>query len=216
FKNAVPVRDYEDLKGYIAHLKAGEPDILWPGKPLYFAKTSGTTSGTKYIPITKESIPNHINSARNSILSYIAETGKAEFLDEKLIFLSGSPVMTETGGVLTGRLSGISNHHVPAYLRANQMPSYETNCIEDWETKLDKIIDETITQRMGLISGIPPWVQMYFDRIIERTGRPIKDVFPDFSLLIYGGVNFEPYRARLFESIGKTVDSIETYPASEG
>jgi hypothetical protein len=216
FKNAVPVRDYEDLKGYIAHLKAGEPDILWPGKPLYFAKTSGTTSGTKYIPITKESIPNHINSARNSILSYIAETGKAEFLDEKLIFLSGSPVMTETGGVLTGRLSGISNHHVPAYLRANQMPSYETNCIEDWETKLDKIIDETIDQRMSLISGIPPWVQMYFDRIIDRTGKKIKDVFPDFSLFIYGGVNFEPYRAKLFESIGKKIDSIELYPASEG
>lgn len=216
FKEAVPVRDYEDLKGYISHLKAGESDILWPGKPLYFAKTSGTTSGTKYIPITKESIPNHINSARNAILSYIAETKKAEFLDKKLIFLSGSPVMTETGGVLTGRLSGISNHHVPGYLRANQMPSYETNCIEDWETKLDKIIDETIDQPMSLISGIPPWVQMYFDRITDRTGKKIKDVFPDFSLFIYGGVNFEPYRAKLYESIGKRIDSIELYPASEG
>lgn len=216
FKEAVPVRDYEDLKGYIAQLKAGESDILWPGKPLYFAKTSGTTSGTKYIPITKESIPNHINSARNAILSYIAETKKAEFLDKKLIFLSGSPVMTETGGVLTGRLSGISNHHVPAYLRANQMPSYETNCIEDWETKLDKIIDETLDQPMSLISGIPPWVQMYFDKIIDRTGKKIKDVFPDFSLFIYGGVNFEPYRAKLYESIGKRIDSIELYPASEG
>jgi phenylacetate-coenzyme A ligase PaaK-like adenylate-forming protein len=216
FREAVPVRDYEDLKPYIARLKEGEEHVLWPGKPLYFAKTSGTTSGTKYIPISRDSISNHINSARNAILTYIAETKKSRFLDDKLIFLSGSPVLTETGGVLTGRLSGISNHHVPAYLRANQLPSYETNCIEDWESKLDKIIDETIDQRMSLISGIPPWVQMYFDKIIERTGKKIKDVFPEFSLFIYGGVNFEPYRAKLFESIGRSVDSIELYPASEG
>jgi len=216
YKSAVPVNDYEDLKSYIARIKEGEENILWPGKPLYFAKTSGTTSGTKYIPISKDSISNHIDSAKNAILTYIAETKKAAFLDNKLIFLSGSPVLTETGGVLTGRLSGISNHHVPAYLRANQLPGYETNCIEDWEVKLEKIIDETIDQRMSLISGIPPWVQMYFDRIIDRTGKKIKDVFPDFSLFIYGGVNFEPYRAKLFESIGKPVDSIELYPASEG
>ena len=216
FKRAVPVTDYEGLKGYIAEVKEGKEDILWPGKPLYFAKTSGTTSGTKYIPISRDSISNHIDSARNAILNYVAETGKAQFLDHKLIFLSGSPILTETGGVLTGRLSGISTHHVPGYLRSNQLPSYETNCIEDWETKIEKIIDETIDQRMSLISGIPPWVQMYFDRIIERTGRQIKDVFPDFSLFIYGGVNFDPYRTKLFESIGKPVDSIELYPASEG
>ncbi|MHA4737263.1 GH3 auxin-responsive promoter family protein [Dyadobacter sp. MSC1_007] len=216
FRQAVPVSDYEDLKPYVEKIKSGESDILWPGKPLYFAKTSGTTSGTKYIPISKDSISNHIGSAKNAILTYIDETKKSEFLDNKLIFLSGSPILTETGGVLTGRLSGISNHHVPGYLRSNQMPSYETNCIEDWETKLDKIIDETLDQPMSLISGIPPWVQMYFDKIIERTGKKIKDVFPDFSLFIYGGVNFEPYRAKLFESIGKPIDSIELYPASEG
>ncbi|PWJ56641.1 GH3 auxin-responsive promoter [Dyadobacter jejuensis] len=216
FKEAVPIHDYEDLKGYIELLKAGEPDILWPGKPLYFAKTSGTTSGTKYIPITRDSISNHIDSARNAILNYVAETNNSAFLDKKLIFLSGSPTLTETGGILTGRLSGISNHHVPGYLKSNQLPSYTTNCIEDWEEKLEKIIDETLGQPMSLISGIPPWVQMYFDRIIARTGRPIKDVFPDFSLFIYGGVNFEPYRAKLYESIGKPIDSIELYPASEG
>lgn len=216
FRQAVPVSDYEDLKPYVEKIKSGESDILWPGKPLYFAKTSGTTSGTKYIPISQDSISNHIGSARNAILTYIDETKKSAFLDNKLIFLSGSPILTETGGVLTGRLSGISNHHVPGYLRSNQMPSYETNCIEDWETKLDKIIDETLDQPMSLISGIPPWVQMYFDKIIERTGKKIKDVFPDFSLFIYGGVNFEPYRAKLFESIGKPIDSIELYPASEG
>lgn len=216
FKQAVPVRDYEDLKGYIQQVIDGQDDVLWPAKPIYFAKTSGTTSGTKYIPISKDSISNHIDSARNALLNYIHETGKAEFLDQKLIFLSGSPVLDTKGSVPTGRLSGISNHHVPAYLRTNQMPSYETNCIEEWEEKLERIIDETINQRMSLISGIPPWVQMYFDRIIARTGKPIKDVFPDFQLFVYGGVNFEPYRAKLFDSIGKKIDSIEMYPASEG
>ncbi|WP_288425491.1 GH3 auxin-responsive promoter family protein [uncultured Spirosoma sp.] len=216
FRQAVPVRDYEGLKPYVERILAGESDVLWPGKPLYLAKTSGTTSGVKYIPITRDSIPNHINSARDALLNYINETGKSDFLDKKLIFLSGSPELTEKNGIHIGRLSGIVNHHVPAYLRSNQLPDYETNTIDDWETKLERIIDQTIDQPMSLISGIPPWVQMYFDRIQERTGKPIKDVFPDFSLFVYGGVNFEPYRAKLFDSIGKRIDSIETYPASEG
>jgi hypothetical protein len=216
FKKQVPIRDYEVLKPYVERVLHGEENILWPGKPAYFAKTSGTTSGTKYIPITKESVPNHINSARNALLAYVHETGNGSFLDGGLIFLSGSPELDEKAGIKTGRLSGIVNHHVPQYLRSNQKPSYATNCIEDWETKLDKIIDETVYENMTLISGIPPWAQMYFDRIVANTGKKIKDVFPNFSMFVYGGVNFEPYRAKLFDTIGKQIDSIETYPASEG
>jgi len=216
YQKQVPVRDYEGLKGYVNKVIDGGQNVLWPGKPAYFAKTSGTTSGTKYIPITSDSIPNHINSARNALLNYVHETGKSQFLDKNLIFLSGSPVLEQIAGIHTGRLSGIVNHHVPGYLRTNQKPSYETNCIEDWEEKLERVIDETVEADMSLISGIPPWVQMYFDRIQERTGKKIKDVFPNFSLFVYGGVNFEPYRAKLYDSIGYKVDSIETYPASEG
>lgn len=216
FKKAVPVRDYEVLKPYVERVVRGEADVLWPGKPAYFAKTSGTTSGTKYIPITKDSVPNHINSARNALLSYVHETGNGKFLDGKLIFLSGSPTLDKKGSIPTGRLSGIVNHHVPGYLRTNQLPSYETNCIEDWETKLGKIVEETLHEDMTLISGIPPWVQMYFDWLIERTGKPVGEIFPNFSVMVYGGVNFAPYRNKLFESIGRPVDSIETYPASEG
>jgi GH3 auxin-responsive promoter len=216
FKSAVPIRDYEQLKPYISRITEGEPDVLWNGKPLYLSKTSGTTSGVKYIPITTDSISNHIDSAKNALLAYIHETGNAQFIDEKLIFLSGSPALDKKAGIFTGRLSGISNHHVPSYLRTNQLPSYATNCIEDWEEKLERIIDETLGQSMGLISGIPPWVQMYFDRIQARTGKHIKDVFPKFDLFVYGGVNFEPYRAKLIESIGRPINSIELYPASEG
>lgn len=217
FRKQVPVADYEALRPWIERIIAGESDVLWPGRPIYFAKTSGTTSGVKFIPITSASMPHHIAGARNALLCYIAETGKAGFVDGKLIFLSGSPVLHKEGGILTGRLSGIVNHHIPAYLRRNQMPSYETNCIEDWEQKVNRIADETLDQRMTLISGIPPWVQMYFDKVLEKKGAAtVKEVFPDFNLFVYGGVNFEPYRKKLFDTIGERIDSIETYPASEG
>lgn len=216
FRAKIPVRDYEGHRPWIDRMVAGEKDVLWPGRPIYLSKTSGTTSGVKYIPITGESMPNHIRSARNALLNYIHKTGNAEFLDGKLIFLSGSPTLEKKNGILTGRLSGIVNHHVPGYLRTNQLPSWEINCIEDWEKKLDGIVAETLQQDMRLISGIPPWVQMYFDRITEKTGKPVGDVFPHFSLFVYGGVNFEPYRAKIEVSIGKKVDTLETYPASEG
>ena len=216
FVARVPIRDYEELKPYFDRTVSGEENVLWPGKPLYLAKTSGTTSGAKHIPITRDSIPNHINGAKNALLSYIHETGNASFVDGKLIFLSGSPILDKKHGIHVGRLSGISNHFVPGYLRTNQMPSYETNCIEDWETKVETVVDETLNERMTLISGIPSWVQMYFDKLKERTGKPVKEVFPRFSLFVYGGVNFEPYRAKMEATIGKKIDSIELFPASEG
>ena len=216
FKQAIPLRDYEQMRPYIQKIKEGKHNVLWKGRPIYFAKTSGTTSGIKYIPITKDSIPNHINTARNALLCYMAETGNTKFSDGKMIFLSGSPELERVGDIPTGRLSGIVNHHVPSYLRKNQLPTYTTNCIEDWETKLDKIVEETINQDMTLISGIPPWMQMYFDKLSEKAGKKIKDIFPNFSVMVYGGVNFEPYKARLFDSIGHKIDSIETFPASEG
>jgi hypothetical protein len=217
FRKRVPVRDYEAFRPYIDRIIKGEKDVLWPGKPIYFCKTSGTTSGTKYIPISKESIHNHIGSTRDALLNYIHKTGNARFLDGKLIFLSGSPVLSEVGGIPLGRLSGIVNHHVPGYLRTNQMPSYKTNCIEDWEKKVRKIAQETINSRMTLISGIPSWVQMYFEVLQDMSdGKAIGDLFPDFSLFVYGGVNYEPYRARFEKLIGRSIDSLELFPASEG
>ncbi len=216
FKQAVPIRDYELFKPYIEKIKEGKQNILWKGKPIYFAKTSGTTSGVKYIPISKQSISNHIDTARNMLLNYMHETGNTQFADGKMIFLSGAPTLERKGGIPTGRLSGIVNHHVPQYLRSNQLPTYTTNCIEEWEEKLDKIVEETIHQNMTLISGIPPWVQMYFDRLQEKTGKKMKELFPNFSVLAHGGVNFQPYKAKLLESIGGTIHTLETFPASEG
>lgn len=216
FKKAVPIRDYEGLKSYIEQVKKGTPNVLWKGHPLYFAKTSGTTSGVKYIPITKDSISNHINGARNALLTYMATTGNTSFADGRMIFLSGSPILERVGGIATGRLSGIVNHHIPSYLRKNQLPSFETNCIEEWEEKLEKVVEETLGKDMSLIGGIPPWMQMYFDSLVAKTGKPVKDIFPNLQVLVQGGVNFEPYKTKLFETIGKEVDTIELFPASEG
>lgn len=216
FAAKVPIRDYEALKTYVDRVVSGEVNVLWPGKPLYFAKTSGTTSGAKYIPLTKESLPHHIQAARNAILCYINETGNADFVDGKMIFLQGSPEMQEKNGIKVGRLSGIVAHYVPAYLQKNRLPSWETNCIEDWETKVDAIVQETKNEDMTVISGIPSWVQMYFEKLQQNTGKKVGDLFKNFNLFIYGGVNFEPYRAKFENLIGRKVDSIELFPASEG
>ncbi len=217
FRDRVPIRDYEKLRPWVERIIRGEADVLWKGYPAYFAKTSGTTSGVKYIPITKDSLPNHFETARNALFHYYIQTGNGYWLDGKMIFLSGSPELSQTGGVKTGRLSGIVNHQVPSWLKTNQLPSYKTNCIDDWEEKLENIIDETINQDMRLISGIPPWVQMYYERLLERSGKKtICDLFPNYSVFVYGGVNYEPYRESLEQLIGKRIDSVETYPASEG
>tara|TARA_R110002167_G_scaffold206691_18_gene410814 strand:- start:21769 stop:23268 length:1500 start_codon:yes stop_codon:yes gene_type:complete len=212
----VPIRDYEALKPYIEMVVAGKSDILWPGKPIYFAKTSGTTSGAKYIPITKESIKNQVAASRNAILNYIAEIGNADFVDGKMIFLQGSPELHEKNGIKLGRLSGIAAHYVPNYLQKNRLPSWETNCIEDWETKVDVIVEETINENMTVIAGIPSWVQMYFEKLASRSEQKVGDLFKNFQLFIYGGVNYEPYRSKFEDLIGRKVDSIELFPASEG
>lgn len=218
FSQAVPKRDYEDFIPYIQRIKEGEHSVLWPGQPMYFCKTSGTTSGTKYIPLTKDSLPNHIGSARTALFSYIAETGRSKFVDGKMIFLQGSPELEKLpSGIPYGRLSGIVANHVPSYLQKNRMPSHATNCIDDWETKLKAVVRETSSQRMTLISGIPSWVQMYFEMLLEYNHRTnIRELFPDFDLFVFGGVNFEPYRAKFRDLIGADIPSIELYPASEG
>lgn len=217
FCKQVPVRNYEKQKTYFDRIVAGEADVLWPGKPLYLAKTSGTTSGAKYIPITKESIRRQIASARDALLLYVAETGKGAFFDGKMMFLSGSPEIDQNeAGMRIGRLSGIVNHFVPAALTSNRVPSYEANIIEEWEDKVSAIVDEVHPEDLRLISGIPPWVQMFFEELEEKTSKAPLEVWPNLSLYVHGGVDFSPYRPIFKEYFGDRVDLIETFPASEG
>jgi len=216
FAKQVPIRDYEALKPYVDRVVDGESNVLWPGKPLYFAKTSGTTSGAKYIPLTKDSMPTHISAARNAILCYIAETGRSSFVDGKMIFLQGSPVLDEKNGIKLGRLSGIVAHFIPSYLQKNRLPSWKVNCIDDWETKVNAIVKETIDQDMTIISGIPSWVQTYFEKLVDASGKPVGRLFENLELFIYGGLNYEPYRPKFEQLVGRPINSIELYPASEG
>lgn len=217
FTAQVPLRDYEDLRPYIDLILAGEKDVLWPGTPKYLAKTSGTTSGVKYIPLTKDSMPNHMRTATSAFLNIASQSGMEDVLDGRVMFLSGSPEMEDKAGIPIGRLSGIVNHEIPAWVAANKLPSYEANCIEEWEEKLDAIIEETKDVDMRLIGGIPPWVQMYFEKLIQVTGKKtVMEVFPNLKIFVYGGVNYEPYRDTIEKLIGKRLPSLETYPASEG
>mgnify|MGYP001378132143 CR=1 FL=1 len=216
YKKNIPVVDYEGIKSYINKIIEGHRDVLWPGRPIYFAVTSGTTSGAKYIPITKKSIPNLMGGAKDALLVYIANTGRTDVLDGKHIFLQGSPILKEQGGIKTGRLSGISVHHYPFFLKLSRLPSYKTNCIEDWEKKVDKIVEESINEDMRILSGIPSWLQMYFEKLQEKAKKPVGEIFENFNLLIYGGVSYAPYKKKFNKLIGKKVDSIEVFPASEG
>ena len=218
FQKNVPVKGYEGIKKYINRAVKGEENVLWPGKPMYFCKTSGTTSGDKYIPITEDSLPNHLNSARNALLGQIAGSGNANFVSGKMMFLQGSPTLEETkGGVSLGRLSGIVAHHVPNYLQRNRLPSMEANTIDDWEKKVKAIVKETADQDLRLISGIPTWVQMYFEQLLKHTkAETVQDVFPNLSLFVHGGAAYTPYAERFKQLLGFDIDRVELYPASEG
>ena len=216
FQNKVQIADYEDLKPYIEKVKKGQRNILWTETPQYFAKTSGTTSGSKYIPISKEGMPFQLNAARSALFHYMAQKNNSDFVSGKMIFLQGSPELEEINGIQTGRLSGIVAHHIPNYLQKNRLPSQRTNLIEDWETKVDEIVKETEKENMTLISGIPPWLIMYFEKLIERNGKKITHLFPNLQLIITGGVNYEPYREKMEELLGGKVDTLQTFPASEG
>ena len=216
FKSSVPIRDYEGFRGYIEKIKNGEKNVTWIDKPLYLAKTSGTTSGTKFIPITKESLPNHINTAKHLLYDYFKKKKKIKPFLGKVMFLSGTPNLDEENGIKIGRLSGIVNHHKPFFLKNRSLPSTETNQIDSWEEKINNIVEETLGQDLRVIGGIPPWIQMYFDVLIERTGKKVSEIFPNLELLCHGGVNFQPYKTNLFNSIGRAIDTLETFPASEG
>ena len=216
FQDKVKINDYEDLKPYIEKVKKGQRGILWPETPEYFAKTSGTTSGSKYIPISKEGMPFQVKGAQSALFHYIAKKNNADFVNGKMIFLQGSPELEEVFGIKTGRLSGIVAHHIPKYLQKNRLPSWETNMIEDWETKVDKIVEETEHQNMTLISGIPPWLVMYFEKLTEKHGKKIKQLFPNLQLIVTGGVNYEPYKDKMEFLLGGNVDIVQTFPASEG
>ena len=213
----LPIVDYEDIRSYVDRVRQGEKDVLWKGLPKYWAKTSGTTSGAKYIPLTRESMPDHIRAARNALFCLIADGLSPDFFDGDMIFLQGSPALTYENNIAVGRLSGIVYHHVPSWLQKNRQPSFKVNCIEDWEAKVEQIAADTSTLDMRLISGIPPWCINYFEKLLHHSSKEnLLELFPNLSVFAYGGVQYAPYKASVDRLIGAEIQGMETYPASEG
>jgi hypothetical protein len=215
YKESVPVRKYEAISPWIERMIKGELNVLWPGKPNYLSKTSGTTSGAKYIPNTPALLKAQIAGARDALLFYIRATGNSRFLDGSMMFLSGSPELDiNPAGIPVGRLSGIVNHFIPSYLKRNQVPSWSVNCINDWESKIQGIVTETVQKDLRLISGIPPWVQNFLE-MVKQSGKSPHELWPHLQLLVHGGVDFKPYAPLLRDLLPQSVDFWETYPASE-
>ena len=215
FKSRVPLREYEDFKEFL--FKNNVKNKTWIGSPIYYCKTSGTTSGVKFIPISKHSLSNHINSARAAILNYMIKASKTSLINGKMMFIQGMPTLDFHYQVPSGRLSGIVAHHVPFYLRNKRLPSYKINSTENWLEKMEGIIFETHNQNMTLIGGIPPWLIMYFEKLIKKTNKKtVLEIFPNLELLVVGGMNFAPYAERFKALLGGEVQIIEVYAASEG
>ncbi|MFK7810273.1 MAG: GH3 auxin-responsive promoter family protein [Saprospiraceae bacterium] len=217
FCESVPLRSYEELAPYITRIKEGEEDVLYPGKPKYFSVSSGTTSSVKYIPVTDAFVKTYTKSGLHLLFSYFRQTDNYDMIFGKNMMLQGSPELEDINGVLAGRMSGVSYHIMPQVLKGNRLPSYETNTIADWDEKIRTIAEETSTKNLQILGGIPPWIMMYFDYLSAHTKEKlIKDVFPNLKLYIHGGVNFAPYRQLIFDKIGKEIDTLDTYTASEG
>jgi len=217
FQARVPLRSYESFRPYVERALKGQPDVLWPGQPLYFCESSGTTSGTKYIPITKHSIAKQVQGARDALLCYIEASRRPQFLAGKMAFVSGTPVLRQNdAGMKIGRLSGLVNHYVPNYLQRNRVPTMATNSIPDWAEKVRSIVREAKAEDLRLISGIPPWVQMLLEEAQERTRKRPAELWPNLQVYVHGGVDFRPYEAIMHQAVGRKLDFVETYPASEG
>ncbi len=217
FQKLVPVGDYETIRPFISRISNGEKNILTTGKPLYFAITSGTVSGAKYIPLTKKMMFFQTQAIKELLLLYAYQTNNYNMSPQAgMMFIQGSPKLKYLNKVPFAKLSGISARHIPFFLKKNRYPSMKTNCIENWGEKIAAIVQETHNKDMRVIGGIPPWVMTYFDSLLKFSGKKtVREIFPNLTLYIHGGTGFNAYKKAFFNLSGK-IDSLEVYPASEG
>ena len=216
YKKKIPLFDYEKLAPYISLISAGEKNILTKGSPMYFAVTSGTTSGTKYIPLTKNMLASQTRSVKELLLLYSHQTGQYDFSGSAMMFIQGSPKLSRFNKIPYAKLSGITARHIPFYLKKNRLPTMKTNLIKDWDLKLSKIVEETIGKDLKILGGIPPWVITYFEKLLQTTNKKrVLDVFPNLKLYIHGGTSFDNYKSNFLNMCGD-IDTLEVYPASEG
>ena len=223
YQKRIPLFRYNGMRQWIEKALAGKANVLWPGRIWDFALTSGTTSGNKYIPISKELMSTNRRAAMDTLFFYLVESGKRSLLDGSFLFLGGSTSLKRLkSGSFVGDLSGITSRHIPFLIRSMYEPGKNIALMYDWEKKIAEITQKEVEIDIRGISGVPSWLLVFFNRLLEeaskRKGKDVKtatEVWPNFSLLVYGGMNFIPYKTVFDEIIGKEIYYLETYPASE-
>ncbi|MCA0398418.1 MAG: GH3 auxin-responsive promoter family protein [Bacteroidetes bacterium] len=220
FKQTIPVHEYNDLKPYIERMMAGEENVLWNSPISWFAKSSGTTSDkSKFIPISEESLKqNHYQGAKDVLTMYYASNPDSELLTGKGLVIGGSHQVSQFDEAVSyGDLSAVLLQNSPFWGHWIRTPDLSIALMDEWEQKLEQLALNTIPENVTSISGVPTWTLVLLKRILEMTGRScIAEVWPQLELYIHGGVSFTPYREQFRQLMGKDINYLEMYNASEG
>jgi hypothetical protein len=219
----VPIRTYLDFDPLLEAAAAGAENVLWPGRPRYWVKTSGTTAGDKHIPVTPEAFASHRKGGWDAFLLAAERAGGAHLLAGPMLFLGGSTALAPFGNAChLGDLSGLVVQRLPPVIRSRYSPGLDLAGIGDWEQRIAAIAARVASQDLRLLSGMPSWITILFDRVAaarRNTGRAVRDMgqcWPNLRVFIHGGVAFDPYRSVFEAWVGRALARIEVYPASEG
>jgi len=220
FAARVPVTSYEDNEKVIQRARAGEGNIFWPSPIKWFAKSSGTTNAkSKFIPVSNESLENcHYAASKDLLCMYLNNNPDAQLFVGKSLRLGGSKELYKENGTAFGDLSAILIDNMPFWAEFSSTPSSEISLMSDWETKMQAIVNETITENVTSLAGVPSWMLVLLNNVIETTGKEnLFDIWPNLEVYFHGGVSFDPYMEQYKRILPKdSFKYYEIYNASEG
>jgi hypothetical protein len=220
FATKVPIQQYESIEPLIERCRKGEQNLFWPTKIKWFAKSSGTTNAkSKFIPVSDDAIENcHLKAGKDMLCLYINNNEETALFNGKALRLGGSNAVYEDNNSYFGDLSAIIIENMPFWADFSSAPSQETALMSEWESKMEAIINETIHENITSLVGVPSWMLVLLNRVLEKTGKKnILEVWPNLEVYFHGGVNFNPYREQYRKLIPKKdFKYYETYNASEG
>ena len=221
FSAKVPLQTYEEVKPYVTRMLDGEKNLIWPTKIEWFAKSSGTTNDkSKFIPVSKEALRDcHYRGAKDCLNFYAQMNPESQLFSGKSLILGGShKISTRINNTFVGDLSAILIHNNPFYTNLIRTPHRSVALMDEWEAKLEKIVETTINQDVRSLSGVPSWMLVMIKRILEKTGKTnLNEVWPNLEVFFHGGVSFRPYRDQYQALIhSANMHYVENYNASEG
>ena len=219
FADTVPIHDYQKIYDEWWHrLVDGEQNITWPGRPQYFALSSGTTGSTsKRIPVTDEMLAAIRNTGIQQVTSLANFDLPAEFFEKEIMMLGSSTDLQERDGFLEGEISGISASNIPSWFKGYYKPGDDIARIDDWDERVQKIAEQAPDWDIGALSGIPSWIELMLKKVIEHHRlNNIHEIWPNLSVYTPGGVAFEPYRKSFEKLLARPLIYLDTYLASEG